>query len=571
MDRMQQLETAFRNAHAAGDTAAATRLAAEIRAMRSQPQQGDEPRIKPRTNFTYNNPLEDFGRGMKGGFDRAAYGLAQLTDGIPDLPISKETRDSYNANPVVQFLGITAPSREERQAAINKSYQVADSSTAGAIGDAVGNALPNLAVGVATGGTSLLPAMAVQGATSYATTPGDISDRAFSGALAAGGEAVGRALPLAISRLVQPINPTPAAQRLINQGVVPTPGQAAGGGFKKVEDALTSRPGFGAAVNRAQKEAAEQGAQVAMSQGGVNVPAGREGYRRLADYFDDAFRARTAPLAFDLNDSAFNAEVQNIMRQRGLNAAGVDDINNFFSNLRTNTNMPAPGAPGTAVTLMHQPPTRQLMGGDDFHGMLQNLRTEGASFRKSQDPFQRRLGEAYRDIYNLADNALSTQGIVNAADAEAFRQLRGQYAAVAPALKAGELNTVNRNLGIFTPEQYQSSLVNNAKQMGNRSSVRLGTHPQQQLADDMVEVLGSRYPDSGTAFRTAISGRGGIPFVSPAIDLGMYGVGRAIYNEPVQRYLIGGYNGQRALAEALRNFAPMTGQIGASTAPQLDW
>lgn len=212
--------------------------------------------------------------------------------------------------------------------------------------------------------------------------------------------------------------------------------------------------------------------------------------------------------------------------------------------------------------------------------MLQQLRQEGAAFRKAQDPFQRRLGEAYRDIYNLADDTLATQGIVKPDDVAAFRQVRKDYANVAPALKAGELNTVNRNQGVFTPEQYQNSLVNNAKQMGNKAQVRTGTLPQQQLADDMVEVLGGRYPDSGTAYRLALSG--GIPLgaalVDPITGMGTaagiaagYGIGRGIYSEPGRRFMVGGYNGQRAVADALRNFSPYAGTVGAATAPQLDW
>jgi hypothetical protein len=560
---MQQLENAFRKAHAAGDTAAATQLANEIRSMRSQPQQS-------------GNPLVEAAKGLKGGFDRAAYGLAQLTDGIPDLPISKETRDAYNSNPVVQFLGVTAPSREERQAAIDKSRQVADSSTAGMIGDAIGNAIPNIAAGVATGGMSVMPAAATQALTSYMTTPGGIGDRSASGALAAAGEGVGRALPLAVSRLAQPINPTAAAQRLINEGVYPTPGAAAGGVFKRIEDGLTSVPLVGDGIMRGQRLAAEQGAGAAMSRGGFQVAPGRAGYQQLSQHFDNAFNNATSNLAFDLNDPAFQAGVQNVMRNRGLNAAGVDDINQFFGNLRTNTNMPAPGAPGSAVTLPGQAPTRQLMGGEDFHGMLQNLRTEGASFRKAQDPFQRRLGEAYRDIYNLADNSLSTQGLVQPGAIDAFREVRRQYAQVAPALKAGELNTVVRNKGVFTPEQYQSSLANNAKRMGDTARLREGTLPQQQLADDMVDVLGSRYQDSGTAYRAALNLGVLAPTSVASIPaaVGLTGGGALSYlvnSNPMRQYMVGGYGIQPRLVDALRNFSPMTGQIGAATAPQLDW
>lgn len=539
---------------------------------------GGQPRIQARENITINNPVADLARGVRGGFDRAAYGLAELVDPlVPDLPISPETRAAYNQNPVVRTLGIAMPSREERTQAIDQSRAIADQSTAGAIGDVIGNSIPNIMAGVATGGMSVLPAMTTQALTSYMATPGGVENRATAGALAAGGEGVGRALPRAFSRLAQPIRPTPAADRLIAQGVYPTPGAAAGGGFKRIEDALTSSPGLGSAITRGQREAMEQGAQVAMSQGGVQVPAGRAGYQQLSRYFDDSFRNATRPLAFDLNDPAFASGVQNVMRQRGLDAAGIDDVTRFFDNFRTNTNMPAPN-PGSAVAVPGTTGPRQLVGGEDFHAMLQRLRQEGASFRKAQDPFQRRLGEAYRDIYNLADNSLATQGMVRPEDIAAFRNVRQQYAAVAPALKAGELNTVNRAQGIFTPEQYQSSLVNNAKQMGNKAAVRTGTLPQQQLADDMVDVLGSRYQDSGTATRAILSGAipGASLFVDPATAglalAGMgggYGIGRGIYSEPGRRFMVGGYSGQRALANALRNFSPYTGTAGAAIAPQL--
>lgn len=523
-----------------------------------------------------SNPAVEFAKGLKGGFDRAAYGVAGL---MPDLPIPEGTRNAWNKNMLVRALGITAPSANERQQAIDQSRQVADGSMAGAAGDFIGNALPAVGVGVATGGLGVAPAAALQATTAYATTPGDMADRATSAAFAAGGEGVGRALPFAVSRLAQPIRPTEAAERLIAKGVYPTPGGAAGGGFKKFEDALTSAPGVGAAVQRGQRDAMEQGAQLAMSQGGVNVPAGRKGYQALSQYFDDAFSNATKPLAFDLNDPAFDAGVQKIMQARGLDKAGVDDVNRFFSNYRTNTNMPAPN-PGTGVAVPGTTAPRQLVGGEDFHSMLQQLRQEGAAFRKAQDPFQKRLGEAYRDIYNLADNTLATQGIVKPDDVAAFREIRRQYANVAPALKAGELNTVNRNQGVFTPEQYQNSMVNNAKQMGNKAQVRMGTLPQQQLADDMVEVLGGRYPDSGTAYRLALSG--GIPLgaalVDPVTGVGTaagiaagYGIGRGIYSEPGRKFMVGGYNGQRAIADALRNFSPYAGTVGAATAPQLDW
>jgi hypothetical protein len=555
------------------DELARLRRMRELEAKAGGQSSNQAPRIQPRPNITVGNPFVDFAQGAKGGFDRAAYGLAEAIDTVtPDLPISPETRAAYNQNPVVRTLGLTMPTRDERQAAIDQSRRNAEGSTAGFIGDMVGNAAPSIAAGIATVGGSVLPAMATQAGLNFLTTPGGVEDRATAGALAAGGEGVGRALPRAFARLAQPVRPTAAADRMINWGgIYPTPGQAAGGIYKNLEDYSTSIPGWGNAVKNAQNKLQKQGAGLAMSQGSLRVPGGREGYKQLSNYFDDGFRNSVRPLAFDVADPAFDAGVRNIMQQRGLDAAGVDDINRFLGNVRTKA-----GAPGNGLVL-----------GDDFHAMLQNLRTEGSAFRKAQDPFQKRLGEAYRDIYDLADNSLATQGLVNPADLAAFRQIRQDYAKVAPALKAGELNTVVRNQGVFTPEQYQSAVANNAKKMGNTRSLREGTLPQQELADDMVELFGGRPPDSGTATRTVLTGvipglaglsnlgSGGLVggLVDGGLALGTIGagnlVGRGLYSDPMRKYMLGGYSGQRALANALRNFSPYTGTAGAAIAPQL--
>lgn len=567
MSDINRLMEMRRRAHEAGDTEAAKRYTQRIQEAKSA---GQAPAASD-TGSTLGNLVG----GMKHGIDKAAYALA---DFAPDLPISKETRESWNSNPLVQAVGLTAPSRDERQAALAAGKRVADGSTAGAIGDFIGNAAPNIAAGIATGGTSLLPAALTQAGLTYMTTPGDTGDRASAAAFAAGGEGLGRMLPNALARFAKPINATPAAQRLINQGVYPTPGQALGGGFKKLEDGFTSAPGLGAAVSRGQADALAQANGLAMSQGGIKVPAGREGFRQLDDYFDNAFSNATSRLAFDLNDPAYDAGVQAIMRNRNLDKAGIDDINGFFNIYRTNTNMPAPNPNSRGLAAQGQMAPRQIVGGEDFHSMLQQLRNEGAAFRKSQDPFQRRLGEAYKDIYNLTDNALSTQGLVRPTDVDLFRNVRRDYANVVPALRTGELTTVNRHQGIFTPEQYQNSMVVNAKKMGNKASVRNGTLPQQQLADDMVEVMGGKYPDSGTAYRLAING--GIPvgaaLVDPSFGLATaagigagYLGGRALYSEPGRKFMVGGYGWQSPVANALRRQSPTLGTIGASTLSQI--
>jgi len=564
MDDINRLIEMRRRAHDAGDTAGAKRFSQRITQAKSMASSGREKQ----------SSLADFGDGLKHGFDRAAYAVSDL---FPDLHISDEARSGWNSNQLVKGLGLAVPSRGQQQAELAAGKAISDGSFAGAAGDFIGNAAPSIGAGFATAGGALLPAALTQAGLNYVTSAGDAGDRTKGAVMAAAGEGVGRSLPNALAKVGQMVKPTPAAQRLIDQGVYPTPGQVLGGGFKKLEDGLTSFPGFGSAVSKGQSDALRQGVELAMSQGGIKVPAGREGYRQLADHFDDAFSQATKNLAFDINDNAYSNGIQSIMQKRGLDKAGIDDVERFFSNYRTNTNMPAPNPNSTGLSAAGQMQPRQLVGGEDFHSMLQNLRNEGASFRKSLDPFQRRLGEAYKDIYNLTDGSLAKQGIVNPADIAAFRKVRTDYANVAPALKAGELTTVNRNQGIFSPEQYQSSLVTNAKKMGNAAGVRKGTLPQQQLADDMVEVLGGKYQDSGTAYRMALNG--GIPLGAGMVDpvtglafaagmAGMYGAGRGIYSNAGRKFMLGGGKSQQVLTNALRSAAPYLGTAGAATFPQ---
>jgi hypothetical protein len=548
----------------------------ETRASRSnQVPQQSQPQQEPERSF---GGVMDFAKGLKHGFDRAAYGMAEL---FPDAPISDESRQGWNNNLLVKSLGLTMPSQADKANALSEGKQVSDSTYTGAVGDFIGNAAPNIGVGISTAGAGLLPAMTTQAATSFLTTPGDVGDRSTAAAWAAGGEGVGRALPLALSRVAQPIRPTEAAQRLINQGVYPTPGQAAGGGLKKFEDALTSHwaPGVGSGVVRGQRNAMDDAASLAMSQGGLKVPAGREGFKRLDDFFSRRFDDATAPLSFDINDPQYLSAVKDIMLRNRLTDDGIKEIDGFFNELRRNINIMAPDPASRGLAAAGQMEPRQLVSGKDFHAMLQQLRSTGKNLRAEQGDFNKRIGNAYRDIYNLTDDMLSKQNLVRPEDIKAFRDVRRDYAAVAPALKAGELAKVNQNKGFFTPEQYHSSMVRNANNMGNKAQVRTGTLPQQQLADDMVEVMGNRYPDSGTSLRMMVNG--GLPAGAFMLDplagigtalgvAGMYGLSKGVYSNAGRRYMVGALEpGQVPVANALRKMSPTFGTIGASTAPQI--
>lgn len=519
----------------------------------------------------------DFAKGAKHGFDKAAYAASEF---FPDLPISQASRDKWNNNLLVKALGVAMPSRQDMAQELAQGKQIADGSYAGAAGDFVGSAAPAMAAGMATGGASLIPAATVQAGLGYMTTPGGVGDRLKGAAFAAGGEGLGRMLPQSFARLAQPIRPTAAAQRLIDQGVYPTPGRAAGGGWKTLEDAMTSHwaPGVGSAISAGQNNAVSDAAALAMSRGGINVPAGREGYRMLDNYFTNEFDDVTSRLMFNPNDAQYMQGIEDIIRNNGLDKNGINEVRNFMNTYRNNMNMPLPGKNNLQIGNV-MPPKR--LSGQDTHALLEKLRKEGASFRKSSDPYHKRIGQAYSDIYDLTDNSIASQGMSAPEDIARFKELRREYAEVVPAIRAGEQTTVNRSQGVFTPEQYQSEMVKNAKSMGNTKGVRTGTLRQQQLADDMVEVLGGKYPDSGTAKRLAVSGAipalagGFIDPVAGAASLagiaGMYGLTRAAYSKAGRKYMMGGMSPvQGYISDVLRSGSPAFGTLGAATLPQFN-
>lgn len=519
----------------------------------------------------------DFAKGAKHGFDRAAYAVSDL---FPDLPISQESRDAWNKNLLVKSLGVAMPSRADRARELEQGKAIADGSYMGAVGEFTGAAAPALAAGMATGGMSMLPAAITQGTLGYMTSPGDMGERLKGGAYAAGGEGLGRALPQTFARLAQPVRPSAEAQRLINQGVYPTPGRAAGGGWKTLEDAMTSHwaPGVGHAINQGQQNAIKDAAALAMSRGGIKVPAGHEGYKALSNYFKSEFDDVTSRLMFNPNDAQYMQGIDDIIRNGNLDSQGRDEILNFMNLYRNRINMPLPG-PNKLQLGEVMPPKRA--SGQDTHALLEQIRKTGANLRKSSDPYHKRTGDAYKDLYDLTDNAIATQGMSAPEDIARFKQLRREYAEVAPALKAGELAKVNSNHGIFSPEQYHASMVRNAKSMGDTKAIRTGELAQQQMAQDMIDVLGGKYPDSGTAKRLAVSGMlpalaGGVidPVAGAASLAGigaMYGLTKAAYSNAGRKYMAGAMSPvQGYISDVLRGTSPVFGTLGAASLPQFN-
>jgi len=574
----QELQEAIETLEAAGKTESASVLRKQLQSVQlHQPRNNGSDSSK-----SFGNAV-DLAKGLKSGFDKAAYAVADLT---PDLPISDETRDGWNNNLLVKALGIAIPDREQRQEEMAAGKQEADRTTLGGAGRFVGEIAPAVAAGPSTAGAGLLRAGLTQGALGYLTTPGDTATRSASAALAATGEGVGRFAAKVLARGAQPIVPNPSAQRLIDQGNLPTPGAAVGPASKKMEESLASMPGAGAYINRAFKEGMSDANRIAMEQGGLKVTTpGMVGQRELAAQIDDLYKEILPRISFDIQDPAFIKGVDDIIRQTNLDKKGAREIRQFIANKLDNL-----GIDGK------QP--RQLLSGKDLQSLLEEVQENQAMFAGTKGS-KRRIAKAYKKLADLIDDVVEKQP-QNPADAiDAYRNLRRTYALTVPAMKAGERSTAMRKSmaaegkstreinsaapegGIFTPAGYYDALTANARSRGRISALRQGKDPLQRFANDFEEVYGNRYQDSGTATRAALTslalGLGGYA-TNQTGDSGYLGntlgslaalgiLSKGAYSPMGRKFLLGQYAGQKQIADFLRKMAPASGTAGAALLP----
>lgn len=271
MATREEMLTALRNADAAGDAEAATRIAGMLSSAPSTPAQssavGRTAPYQPYQNETdIGSDTERFGENPGTG-----KGGAEFHQGIASTP-------ARLVKSIAQMMGQDHRLPE----VVNKSAQVADTGfgTAGrVVGDIAATALP--AAGVARGVQMVKP-LAAPGflpaagrvAVSAAENAGygallSPDDQANAALWGAGGGAVGHALTRTMKGLVKP---TDAAQELASRGVALTPGQAAGAGtvINKAEQWLASNPIAGTPIRASQRRALQE-SNVAAAQSVANL------------------------------------------------------------------------------------------------------------------------------------------------------------------------------------------------------------------------------------------------------------------------------------------------------------
>ena len=295
---------------------------------------------------------------------------------------------------------------------------------------------------------------------------------------------------------------------------------------------------------------------------------GHGGQEQLQNYFNKQFGDALEGIRFDLTDPRIQEAVLKRAQENYLmgNGGGLDTLENFFKTNRELRNIPEPTAPGTAVGRVNPNAMPTYVSGKDFHAMLQDMRKQSTMMRRNpNNPTDvQNTGNAMRQLYDDIQGIARQQGVSDKGALDAFDVARQQYAATAPARRAGELMTVaGQKGGVFTPRQYANANIANMKAMGQASQARTGKGFNQQFGKDAVDVLGENYPDSGTVGR-AMTGAlmlGEASFLPQLIPMTIAGYG--LNSQAGRRYLAGALPGQKALSNAIRSYAPAVGMAGA--------
>lgn len=407
-----------------------------------------------------------------------------------------------------QLAGFGGP---ETDATVRDNRALVDAGgTPAMLGNIAGNmamtAIP--AAGIYGGATNLaaraLPAAvaplvggAVSGATVAGATqpvlPGEST--AQNMAVGAAGGAIGDAVARGGARLLQPLAQSPAVQTLLQNGVVPTPGQSAGANsvWGRIEQKLQSVPIIGDVISGSRNRATNEFNQAALNRA---VPIGQPASAAAAPGIGrDAIHRTDQILGQGYDDVLDRIGSVRVSPQfmQSANAAVTDpDLalpqhvqQRLIDIIRTQITQRAP----TDVM------TAQIAKRVDANlGML------AREYTSSTDGDQRMLARGIRDIQQAwRDNLVASAPPGVAADLQEMNRAFANFVRVERA--AG---MVGAREGVFSPAQLQSA-VRATDTSSRKGQFARGNALMQDLSDAGTSTLSQTVPNSGTADRALMA------------------------------------------------------------------
>lgn len=407
----------------------------------------------------------------------------------------------------------------------------------------MGAEIPAYAAGAGLGPATMLGRAATAAGTAATISP---EDRLRSAGEAAGGSFVGESLLGGLSKMLRGPVAQPGVKELYGEGVRPTFAQAVGGGLKTAEEKMESVPLVGGAITKAHRRGMESfntatlqkvvddlnrgldtpGMDLAVPGQMMGVPKvkvdvgeiqpGVGGFKQVKDAVKEAYGRLVENTSGEMTPE-LQTGLQGIRQMAGTMrqsyAQQIDDIikNTIESRFK-------PGQRVDGVTIK------------EMDSELTNL---ADNYTKSSMADERRVGQAIQEAQRQLHEMMASQ---NPNYEQALRNADSAYWKLKRIEQATTSSVANE---LMTPAQLLQSLRGRS-----RSGFAQGTMPMQEWGRSAQEVLGNKYPDSGTAGRLGLgdlftAGVAGLPKAA-ALYFGAQGV----YSPAVQDFLV-----QQALKE----------------------
>lgn len=346
----------------------------------------------------------------------------------------------------------------------------------------------------------------------------------------------------ALARIISPRASTnPQIQQLLNEGVTPTPGQMMGGLARTVEDKAISVPILGDAIRSARQRGIKEFNLAALNR--VTAPLGVTIKDAGREGVRQAHQAVSEAYDAIIPRLAFRAD-----RQFAQELAQIQHM--------------AQALPPDRLTQFQRIIDDKVIGkltpqggatGQNFREIESELGRLARNYISSPDADQRTLGAALLEVQSSLREALAR---ANPQAADELRRINEAYALLTRVERAAA--STGAESGVFTPSQL-SAAVRASDSTIRRNRFARGEALMQDLSDAGRSVLNSTVPNSGTADRLMLNaGALGAGLYNPLIPMGL-GMASIPYLMPANRLV--------ALALARRpNAAPQVAeQIGRVT------
>lgn len=431
-------------------------------------------------------------------FQNAAAGVGKFAADT-GVGISKLSADILAGSPLIPMRALGAgiqklTGRSAQQVSDNLSSDIREARRLDApLMETGGGKVGNIGAGILTApllpATSTLKGAAALGVGLGVSQPAlDWKERGINAGLGGAAGAAGQGLMSGLARIASP-KTSPEIQKLMAEGVTPTPGQILGGSFKRVEDGLTSVPIVGDAIKSGQRRAAGDLNTAAMNRAlkpvGESLPKGLQG-REAVEYVGTRLGGKYDALLPKLSTQA--------------DAPFTTELNSLRS-LVQNGNMGEAEAAQFGKILQNQVlgkfQGQGAVTGETIKKMDGELGRLSGNYLRDPSADKRQLGEAIGELQGSLRDLMTRS---NPQYAKELTEINTGYANFKRIQRAAA--GVGAEDGIFSPAQLQSA-VKAMDRSKDKGAFAKGSALMQDLSEPAKKALGGSVPDSGTPYRLA--------------------------------------------------------------------